>query len=96
MFSKYSTTKLCSFLKVFLIIIAESRFLPLFEMKRFESRPVPGLGPGGLPPLTQVPIAGERCSARLESALDQLKSRKRNQPKNLDTPLVSYTYVIFL
>ncbi|KAI8426412.1 hypothetical protein MSG28_005255 [Choristoneura fumiferana] len=65
----------------------ESRFLPLFEVKRFDSRP--GLGPGGLPPLTTVPIAGERCSQRLESALDQLKRRKRNQPKTLDTPLVS-------
>ncbi|XP_049874619.1 uncharacterized protein LOC126372777 [Pectinophora gossypiella] len=60
----------------------ESRFLPLFE-KRYD-RPLPV---GGLPPLTTVPIAGERCSARLESALDQLKRRKRTQPKNLDTPL---------
>ncbi|XP_063827759.1 uncharacterized protein LOC135077126 [Ostrinia nubilalis] len=61
----------------------ESRFLPLFEVKRFDNRPAAG----GLPPLTTVPIAGERCSARLESALDQLKRRKRNQPKSLDTPL---------
>ncbi|CAH0584097.1 unnamed protein product [Chrysodeixis includens] len=66
----------------------ESRFLPLFEVKRFDSRPAAsGLGPGGLPPLTTVPIAGERCSSRLESALDQMKRRKRTQPKNLDTPL---------
>ncbi|XP_059050707.1 uncharacterized protein LOC131845638 [Achroia grisella] len=66
----------------------ESRFLPLFEVKRFDGRPpVHSIGPVGLPPLTNVPIAGERCSARLESALDQLKRRKRNQPKNLDTPL---------
>ncbi|CAH2039843.1 unnamed protein product, partial [Iphiclides podalirius] len=66
-----------------------SRFLPFFEIKRFDSRPSGGLaqGPGGLPPLTSVPIAGERCSARLESALNQLKSRKRSQPKNLDMPL---------
>ncbi|KOB69416.1 hypothetical protein OBRU01_17243 [Operophtera brumata] len=64
----------------------ESRFLPLFEVKRFDGRPAP-IGPGGLAPLTNVPIAGERCSARLESALDQLKRRKRTQPKNLDTPL---------
>ncbi|KAG6455145.1 uncharacterized protein LOC115446725 [Manduca sexta] len=63
----------------------ESRFLPLFEVKRFDDRPV-SYGPG-LPPLTTVPIAGERCSARLESALDQLKRRKRTQPKNLDMPL---------
>ncbi|GBP33037.1 hypothetical protein EVAR_82877_1 [Eumeta japonica] len=60
----------------------QSRYLPLFEAKRYERPPV---GPG-LPPLTTVPIAGERCSARLESALDQLK-RKRNQPKTIDTPL---------
>lgn len=60
----------------------------MFEAKRFDNRPGPGLGPGGLPPLTTVPIAGERCSSRLESALDQLKRRKRTQPKNLDTPLV--------
>ncbi|XP_011561574.3 uncharacterized protein LOC105391732 [Plutella xylostella] len=60
----------------------ESRFLPLFE-KRYD-RP---LGPGGLPPLTSAPVAGERCSSRLESALDQMQRRKRNQPKNLDTPL---------
>ncbi|XP_063363488.1 uncharacterized protein LOC134652247 [Cydia amplana] len=60
----------------------ESRFLPVFEVKRFD-RPI---GPGGLPPLTTVPIAGERCSQRLESALDQMKRRKRNQPKTLDTP----------
>ncbi|XP_034831304.1 uncharacterized protein [Maniola hyperantus] len=59
-----------------------SRYLPLFEMKRYD-RP---MGPG-LPPLTSVPVAGERCSARLESALEQLKRRKRNQPKSLDTPL---------
>ncbi|XP_047027264.1 uncharacterized protein LOC124635423 [Helicoverpa zea] len=65
----------------------ESRFLPLFEVKRYDNRPGPGLGPGGLPPLTTVPIAGERCSSRLESALDQMKRRKRTQPKNLDTPL---------
>ncbi|KAJ2944198.1 hypothetical protein O0L34_g18176 [Tuta absoluta] len=61
----------------------ESRYLPLFE-KRYD-RPLPLVG--GLPPLTSLPIAGERCSARLETALDQLKRRKRNQPKNLDTPL---------
>ncbi|KAH9638981.1 hypothetical protein HF086_000907 [Spodoptera exigua] len=64
----------------------ESRFLPLFEVKRYDNRPL-GVGPGGLPPLTTVPIAGERCSSRLESALDQMKRRKRTQPKNLDTPL---------
>lgn len=64
----------------------ESRFLPLFEAKRYDNRPL-GVGPGGLPPLTTVPIAGERCSSRLESALDQMKRRKRTQPKNLDTPL---------
>ncbi|XP_046968786.1 uncharacterized protein LOC124536310 [Vanessa cardui] len=58
-----------------------SRFLPLFEMKRYD-RP---LGPS-LPPLTSVPVSGDRCSARLETALDQLKRRKRNQPKNLDAP----------
>lgn len=62
----------------------ESRFLPLFEVKRFDSWP--GIGPGGLPPLTTVPIAGERCSSRLETALDQMKRRKRTQPKNLDIP----------
>ncbi|RVE50616.1 hypothetical protein evm_004740 [Chilo suppressalis] len=65
----------------------ESRFLPLYEVKRFDGRPAPSIGPGGLQPLTTVPIAGERCSQRLESALDQLKRRKRNQPKSLDTPL---------
>ncbi|KAM3960733.1 LOW QUALITY PROTEIN: uncharacterized protein ACR2FA_005169 [Aphomia sociella] len=65
----------------------ESRFLPLFEVKRFDGRPpAHGIGSVGLPPLTNVPIAGDRCSARLESALDQLK-KKRNQPKNLDMPL---------
>ncbi|CAK1550615.1 unnamed protein product [Leptosia nina] len=57
------------------------RFLPLFE-KRYDDRLS-----GHLPPLTTVPIAGERCSSRLESALEQLKRRKRNQPKSLDTPL---------
>ncbi|XP_012551579.1 uncharacterized protein LOC101739514 [Bombyx mori] len=63
----------------------ESRFLPNFE-KRFD-RPGIGIGSGGLPPLTTAPIAGERCSARLESALDQLKRRKRTQPKSLDLPM---------
>lgn len=72
-------------------IVSETRFLPVFE-KRFDGRPLPPLGPGGLPPLNTVPLAGERCSARLESALDQLKRRKRNQAKTLDTPLVSSDY----
>ncbi|XP_022129135.2 uncharacterized protein LOC111003082 [Pieris rapae] len=61
----------------------ELRYLPLFE-KHYDDRPVPN---GHLPPLTNVPIAGERCSSKLESALDQIKRRKRNQPKTLDTPL---------
>ncbi|OWR41154.1 putative NUF1 [Danaus plexippus plexippus] len=58
------------------------RYLPLYDVKRYD-RPIGG----GLPPLTSVPVAGERCSARLESALDQLKRRKRNQPKSLDMPM---------
>lgn len=60
-------------------------------MKRFDNRP--GIGPGGLPPLTTVPIAGERCSSRLESALDQMKRRKRTQLINLDTPPVKYVHL---
>ncbi|XP_014362164.2 uncharacterized protein LOC106713809 [Papilio machaon] len=65
-----------------------SRFLPLFEVKRFDGRPAPLTpGPGGLPPLTSVPVVGERCSARLESALNQLKRKKRNHAKNIDMPL---------
>ncbi|CAH2246005.1 jg13364 [Pararge aegeria aegeria] len=51
-------------------------------MKRYD-RPMGS----SLQPLPNVPIAGDRCSARLESALEQLKRRKRNQPKSLDTPL---------
>ncbi|CAG4939122.1 unnamed protein product [Parnassius apollo] len=67
----------------------ESRFLPLFELKRFDGRHSPSvaLGPGGLPPLTSVPIGGEKCSARLESALNQLKRRKRHHSKSFDMPL---------
>ncbi|VVC96323.1 unnamed protein product [Leptidea sinapis] len=42
------------------------RYLPLYE-KHYEGRPVPV---GSLPPLTTVPIAGERCSSRLENALE--------------------------
>ncbi|XP_045496126.1 uncharacterized protein LOC123694676 [Colias croceus] len=60
-----------------------SRFLPLFD-RRYDDRPPPI---GHLPPLTTVPVAGERCSSRLETALEQLKRRKRNQSKSLDTPL---------
>ncbi|XP_068618626.1 uncharacterized protein [Battus philenor] len=67
-----------------------SRFLPLFEIKRFDGRPNPSIAPGvpgGLPPLTSVPIIGEKCSARLESALNQLNRKKRNYAKSMDMPL---------
>ncbi|XP_041987091.1 uncharacterized protein LOC121738892 [Aricia agestis] len=56
-----------------------ARYLSAYDTKPYR--------PAGLPPLTTIPISGDRCSSRLENALDQMKRRKRTQPKNLDTPL---------